>query len=89
MKKTIVLVILAVMLAGCRQSEVTITVDPNGAVTYRRVGDIETQDVNAILPDGSSITFSSSKSENTAYREGVQAAKDVAIEAIDQLWRVK
>lgn len=86
MKIIICLVLLAIVSSGCDQSRVSIVFDPNtGKVNYERIGDIEIQEFSATLPNQTKITFGSSKSENLAYRDGIQAAQNVINRLLDEL----
>ena len=79
-------IILVMVLSGCQQSKVSIVFDPNsGYFEYNRTGDIEIQEFEAVLVDGTKIKFGSSKSEDAAYLEGIRAAKEVVNNALDKI----
>ena len=74
------------MASGCEQSGVEIIYNPETKLFYyNRRGDFAGRDLKITLPDKTEIELESFKSENTAYREGIQAAKDVVNNALDKI----
>ncbi len=91
LKRTLILVVILIlfcvlMLYGCEQSGVEIIYNPETKLFwYKRTGDFEGRDLKITLPDKTEIELESFKSENTAYKEGIQAAKDVVNNALDKI----
>ena len=86
----IILIMAVCLVTGCQQSSVSAIYDPNtGAFRYSRVGDMEVGGFSAILKDETLIEFDSSRSENLAYREGIDAARVAILKALDGLGAVK
>ena len=77
------LLTLTIWLSGCQQSSRDFSYNhKTGDMKWHSEGDISVADVNATV-NGNTLSIGSSKSENLAYREGFQAAKEIVLKALN------
>ena len=86
MRYIILTLLCAVLICGGCQSSRKLTYNPGtGEIIWESKGDFVTNDLAIDHPALGMITLGSSKSQDAAYREGIQAARDVMLKALDGL----